>query len=77
MSDSEWQMGPSFLQDPVHSWPISQDITSVTLPERVLMVSTPNQDFNETLASRIDISRYSSLTKLLNVTARVLNLYKH
>ena len=76
-SDSEWQMGPSFLQDPVHSWPISQDITSVTLPERVLMVSTPNQDSNETLASRIDISRYSSLTKLLNVTARILNLYKH
>ena len=46
------------------------------LPERVNAVHTVDAEEEETLASRIDIDRFSNLQLLLRTTARLLKLYE-
>lgn len=75
--ESLWQNGPEFLTLPVKDWPISRKTDVEELPERhkkvILAVDAKEID---TLANRIDISRFSKIESLLRTTARVLNLYK-
>ena len=77
--DSKWQKGPPFLKQPESEWPISQCITKQPLPDTITQgianVITAKEP-QDTIATRINIQRYSSYTKLLRVTARILAIYK-
>lgn len=74
--DSLWQKGPEFLRLPVDDWPVSRQVNVVDLPERNKVVLSADVKPLETLASRIDIDRFSKIGLLKNTTARVLKLYK-
>ena len=75
-SDSIWQNGPSFLELPESEWPIYKSLTKEQLPELLTKEQLPEDNRKDTLASRIDISKYSSFSKLMTVTARVLAMYQ-
>ena len=72
---SAWQCGPDFLNLPTHEWPILTEANILKLPERKVIVNMAIKDQKETLAARIDISRFSKFQRLVNTTARILNLY--
>ena len=71
-----WQNGPEFLKQPEELWPISAVTNIDALPETLNRVHNVISDETESLDDRIDIDRFSKLSRLLNTTARVLNLYK-
>lgn len=69
--------GPAFLQLPVDDWLISCETNIENLPERHSKVALAAESKEvDTLANRINISRFSKIRMLLNTTARILNLYK-
>ena len=76
--DSIWQNGPDYLKWDVDQWPISQSCYDDELPDRVgVILATDvqkcwNVDKQGCNLSIIDIERFSSLSKLLKVTAIVL-----
>ena len=74
-SESVWQQGPTFLQQPIEEWPIEQSCSERNLPERAKVVMVADAREADTLANRIGIHRYSSYDKLLRVTARILAMY--
>ncbi|XP_068756918.1 uncharacterized protein [Montipora capricornis] len=78
--DSAWQNGPSFLELPESEWPIHKTLTKEQLPELIKIASTITKPFSkddkDTLASRINIDRYSDFGKLIRVTARILTMYQ-
>ena len=71
--NSIWQTGPEF---PEHEWPICKPNYQKELPEQIKTVMLAEAKSEDSLEARIDINRYSSYTKLIRVTARVLSLYK-
>ena len=73
--ESTWQRGPTFLQRPIEEWPIQQSCSEGNLPERAKIIMVADAREADTLANRIDVSRYSSYNKLLRVTARILAIY--
>ncbi|KAJ8033541.1 hypothetical protein HOLleu_23814 [Holothuria leucospilota] len=75
-TNSTWQDGPGFLALPVDQWPVGQSCYERTLPERVKVVMVEDVEEIDSLASRINLRKYSSYDKLLRVTARVLSLYR-
>ena len=75
-TDSAWQRGPDFLERPVTEWPIKRSCTVRDLPERNRVVLTADLRETDSLAGRIDITRYSKYLKLIRVTARVLAMYQ-
>ena len=75
-SNSEWQIGPTFLERPVEEWPIKTNCSERHLPERNRVVLSVAVQPTESLADRINISRYSKYTKLIRVTARILAMYQ-
>ena len=73
-SNSVWQNGPQFLNEPFENWPLSQNC-EVDLPDVIgdkltclLNLGTQRENYI------IDIGRFSSYRKLLRVTARILSL---
>ena len=74
-SESDWQNGPQFLKNPVSEWPIEKSAELDGLPERIKSVHHVSDITNETLASRINIDRFSKYQLLINTTAKVLDLY--
>ena len=78
--DSIWQNGPSFLELPESEWPIHETLTKEQLPELIKIASTVTKYFKkevkDTLASKINIDRYSDFGKLIRVTARILAMYQ-
>ena len=84
-SESDWQKGQQFLTTVLQEWPIRFEVNkSVSLPETK---ETRNQKegftnfvgiahMQETLADRIDASRFSNWRRLQYVTARIIRLYK-
>ena len=80
--NSEWQSGPEFLRKKDRKdWPVHQDVTTKELPERIKKIKSitcalTETKENDSLAKRIDISRFSKLPLLLNTTARVGRIYK-
>lgn len=78
--DSIWQNGPSFLELPESEWPIHETLTKEQLPELIKIASTVTKHFKKddknTLASKINIGRYSDFGKLIRVTARILAMYQ-
>ena len=74
--ESTWQKGPEFLKQPENEWPITRNYLEPQLPELVKTAMATNiEAFQDTLAGRIDISKYSNYNKLLRVTARIMKLY--
>ena len=73
-SDTVWQNGPRFLEEPFETWPISQSC-EVTLPDIILNKLTCS--LNKVImppSGIVDISRFSNYNKLLRVTARVMSV---
>ncbi len=73
---SEWQE-PSFLKEDETLWPVKHEINkNIDIPERKkeshVIATVQNVD---SLATRINIERFSKLYKLLNTTAMILKLY--
>ena len=69
---SLWQNGPSFLKKPLKEWPIRAEQHNEELPEQanVLMVMQ-NEEKPETIASRININRFSIYSNLIKVPYQV------
>ena len=78
--DSGWQNGPSFFELPQSEWPIHKTRTKEQLPELIKVASTITKPFHkddkDTLASRINVDRYSDFGKLIRLTARILTMYQ-
>lgn len=73
---STWQKGPDFLKQAEDKWLIIRDYLEPKLSERIrTTMVTKIEGPHDTLASRIDIAKYSSYGKLLRVTARILKIY--
>ncbi|XP_068235731.1 uncharacterized protein [Palaemon carinicauda] len=76
LENSMWQKGPAFMSRPFDTWPISQSCND-EVPDKVGIVLTCRQkSFDEEKTSVINMSRFSSYTKLLRVTARVIAAFK-
>ena len=68
--ESTWQRGPDFLKQAEDKWPTTRDYLEPKLPEQInISMVTKIEGPHDTLASRIDIDKYSSYGKLLRVTA--------
>ena len=74
--DSPWQRDPDYLRLPENQWPVKQDGPISDLPEQIKPVMLTVAKEEETLSDRIDINCFSTDTKLLHVTARILPMYK-
>lgn len=78
--DSIWQNGPSFLELPETEWPIYKTLIKKKIPKLIKIASTVtkhfNQDDKDTLASIINIDRYSDFGILIRVTTRILAMYQ-
>ena len=74
--DSLWQRRPDFLRLPENQWHVKQDGPISDLPEQIKPVMLTVAKEEETLSDRIDINCFSTYTKLLHVTARILATYK-
>ena len=77
---SDWQRGPDFLKEDVKDWPITQqDYSASQLPD-VIAAPYPvtSAQVSQSLGIRqlIDGERFSSYTKLMRVTARILSISK-
>lgn len=71
--NSLWQKGPEFLKNPVSEWPTKQTFNEEELPaERAKVAMATNMTVSNTSPAAIDIARYSSYTKLIRVSARVI-----
>ena len=69
-SDSEWQKGPEFLKLPVEQWPTRKDTRTKNLPEiKRNFVGSVTEKESTLLVSRIDVTRFSQLRRLLYTTA--------
>ena len=71
--NSVWQQGPEFLKEPENHWPVSQNCCDVQLEKTIMTTDVRSTD---SLSARINIQRFSSYTRLIRVTARVLSMYK-
>lgn len=78
--DSIWQNGPRFVELPESEWPIHEALTKGQLPELIKIAYTITKKFDkddkDTLASRINIDKYSDFGRLIRVTARILAMYQ-
>ena len=73
---SLWQTGPEFLKRSLEEWPLSSQTNMERLPEHHKVIMTRVAKEVETLAARIDISRFSKVELLKNTTAGILKLYE-
>ena len=75
--NSPWQKGPVFLKSPESEWPVSKKCIVQELPQRIKVVMLADSKQEDSLASRIGLSKYSDYTKLIRVTARVLAMFQN
>ena len=77
-ADSIWQKGPAFMQLPEEEWPIHTATNIERVPEqkKVNFSGAVSTTLVETLASRIDVNRFSKFYILINNTAPILKLYR-
>ena len=76
-TESTWQNGPEFLKLPVEEWPTRKDTHTKSLPEaKKDFVGSVTAKESMSLVSRIDVTRFSQLRRLLYTTARLQKLQK-
>ena len=75
-SESIWQRGPRFLEEPEASWLIKQSYSGNQLPDQIVM-AMPGVEISPALSSVIDVNRFSSFDKLIRVTARIIAATKY
>ena len=74
-TESSWQKGPPFLTRKRQEWPICQEVNEeLSRLTGELLINICSDDSLDQFP--IDISRYSSVRKLIRVTARVLKVFK-
>ena len=77
LCDSIWQQGLPFLEERREDWPVSKDWELDDIPEMIKGYTTTTEvKVKESLQQRINISAFSKLQFLLNVTAIVLGIYR-
>ena len=75
--DSEWQRGPAFFNRPIDEWPTRNETKVTCLPEiKKKFVGTVEVVSSASIASRMDVARFSQLNRLLHATARVEKLFR-
>ena len=75
--DSEWQRGPYFLSRPVEEWPIRSETNVGALPEvKRSFVGAVSKLASSSIASKIEVDRFSKLNRLLRTTAMIGKLYQ-
>lgn len=74
--NSAWQRGYEFMYTPIDSWPIQQSRTKeVELPEvKSYIFHTIAVMPKINISAVVDISRFSSLSTLVKVTARIMSM---
>ena len=73
---SRWQKGPKFLEQEIAEWPIKSEVDISSIPElKVVNNKVKGNVIIESLASRIDLRRFSNWERLKATTARILKLY--
>ena len=73
-----WQKGPEFMRQSKNQSPVHNIITKeVHLPDLIKKanVNAATNIRDRSLAARIDINKYSSYTKLIRITSKVLAMY--
>ena len=75
--NSPWQKGPDFLRFSEAEWPMNSKCNVQELPQQVSVVMMTEVEPRDSLAARIDSSRYSSYLRLIRVTARVLAMFQN
>ena len=76
-AESTWQNGPEFLKIPVKEWPTRKDTCAEMIPElRKNFVGSITAKEPTSLVSKIDVTRFSQLRRLLYTTARLQKLQK-
>ena len=74
---SEWQSGPSFLALPEAQWPVRRETNVQRLPEqRKNFVGSVAKVASSSIADKMDITRFSNLSRLLYTTARIQKLIR-
>ena len=77
LCDSIWQQGLPFLEERREDWPVSKDWELDDIPGMIKgYTTTTDVKVKESLQQRINISAFSKLQFLLNVTAIVLGIYR-
>jgi hypothetical protein len=75
--DGEWQNGPSFLSQAVKDWPTRSETNVTTLPEiKRNFVGAVAKVASSSIASKMDVNRFSKLSRLLYTTARIEKLFR-
>lgn len=75
--NSPWQKGSDFLRLPEAEWPLSRECNVQEPRQQVSVVMMTEVEPQDSLAARIDSSKYSSYLKLIRVTARVLVMFQN
>ena len=73
-----WQKGPEFMRQSKNQSAVHNIITKeVHLPDLIKKanVNAATNIRDRSLAARIDINKYSSYTKLIRITSKVLAMY--
>ena len=73
---SQWQTGPTFLNDNEENWPLKQNYSGNELPDQVIVAIQQTQQLLPRISEIIDINRFSSYDNLMRVTARVISAFK-
>ena len=74
--NSAWQKGPDFLKLSESEWLNSRICAIQELPKEPRVVMIANTKPKDSLAVRVDISRYSDYRRLVRVTPRVLAMFR-
>ena len=73
---SQWQNGPPFLQLPESKWPTNNECSIKELPEQnKLALNIQIYEKGCRISNCMDINRFSSYSKLIRVTARILSIF--
>ena len=73
---SIWQIGPEFMKTHINLWQIERTIFEGPLPEESKVVDISLIQQLDNVASKMKIGGYSKYIKLIQVTARVLQVFQ-
>lgn len=75
--NSIWQRGPAFLYKPEEEWPIKQEVVATPLPEENKTTIVAHVSDVKSIENLIDISDYSQYLKLINMSGRLISVFRY